>query len=270
MLLVMGFTAQRTFWPQAMVDLLVDAGFFVVMHDNRDCGLSSKLDGVEVDIMAAMTALATGDASALPPVPYLLSDMSDDAFAVLDDLGIDQAHVAGASMGGMIVQTMAIEHPERVLSMASIMSTTGEHEFGAAAPEALAALLTPPPTDRAAYIDASTRSEVWSSKRYFDADETRARAAESFDRSFYPEGSPRQLAAIVASGPRNEGLSTLTVPTVVIHGADDRLITPSGGARTAELVPGSRYVLFSDMGHDLPAPVLPGIVDAVASNARRG
>ena len=200
---------------------------------------------------------------------YLLSDMAADAVGLLDALGIDAAHVVGASMGGMIVQTMAIEHPERVRSMASIMSMTGEPEFGSAAPEALGALLAPPPADRGDYIEAALRTSVWSSKRFFDEAAAKARAADAYDRSFYPEGSARQLYGILASQDRAPGLAALTVPTVVIHGADDVLITPSGGARTAELVPGSRYLFLKDMGHDLPDPLLPGIVDAIASNAAR-
>ena len=271
LILVMGFTAQLIAWPQELIDQLVAAGFFVILHDNRDCGLSSKLDGVEVDMMAAVTALQTGDLSAVHgKSPYTLSDFSDDAFAVLDDLGIDRAHIAGASMGGMIVQTMAIEHPERVRSMASIMSTTGEFEYGQSSPEAQVALLTPPPPDRAGVIEAATKASVWSSQRYFDVDAARERAAAAYDRSFYPEGIARQMIAIMASGPRGDALCGVTVPTVVIHGADDQLITPSGGERTASLIPDAKYVLVEDMGHDLPIPLLPTIVEAIATNAARG
>lgn len=271
LLLVMGFTAQLIAWPEELVEQLVAAGFFVIRHDNRDCGLSSKIDGVEVDLMAVLTALQTGDPTPLQgKVPYTISDFSDDAFAVLDDLKIERAHIAGASMGGMIVQAMAIAHPERVRSMTSIMSTTGEIEYGESTPEAQAALLAPPVLDRAGYIEASTKAAIWSSKRYFDPEAAKARAAASFDRSFYPEGIPRQLAAVMASPNRAEALRSITVATLVIHGADDQLITPSGGQRTADLVPDAKFLLIDDMGHDLPIVLLPTIVEAIAANAARG
>jgi pimeloyl-ACP methyl ester carboxylesterase len=201
-------------------------------------------------------------------VPYRLSDMAADAVALLDALGIGRAHVVGASMGGMIVQTIAIEHPLRVLSMTSIMSQPGEPGVGQPTPEAAAALLSPPATDRAGYIADSPKWMVWHSKRYCDVDATRAAAAASYDRSFYPQGAPRQLAAIYASGSRAAGLSALRTPTLVIHGLDDTLITPSGGQRTHELVPGSSLLLVADMGHDLPAPLWPLLIGAIVGHAR--
>jgi pimeloyl-ACP methyl ester carboxylesterase len=275
LLLVMGFTAQLIAWPTAWCQLLADAGRFVIRFDNRDCGLSTKLDGVEVDlgavIMAAMSSAPDVQQPTLPDgvtVPYTLSDMAADAVGLLDHLGVEAAHIVGASMGGMIVQTMAIEHPTRVLSMTSIMSMPGEPEVGQPAPEAAAALLAPPPTDRDAYIDSSANWLVWHSKKYRNAEQTRLDAAESFDRSFYPEGSPRQLAAIYASGRRTVGLSQLPIPTLVIHGCDDTLITPSGGTRTAELVPGAHLLMLSDMGHDLPEPLWPEVAGAIITHTR--
>ena len=163
----------------------------------------------------------------------------------------------------MIVQTIAIEHPHRTTALTSIMSMTGEVEFGQATPEAQAALLTPPPTDRQGYIDSSSSWTVYMSKRHRNLDEVRRRAAESYDRSFYPEGSSRQLAAIIASGSRADGLRGLDVPTVVIHGHDDQLITPSGGQRTAELIPGAELVMVEDMGHDLPEPLWGTLVPTI-------
>jgi pimeloyl-ACP methyl ester carboxylesterase len=266
LLLVMGFGAQLTLWPEELCQGLADKGFFVVRYDNRDCGLSTKLDGVAVDPMAVMAAAMSGQA--IPPVPYTLSDMAADGIGLLDALGLARAHVVGASMGGMVVQTMAIEHAERLASMTSVMSTTGEPEYGQPDPEAIAALLMPPPTDRAAFIEASTRYLVFASKRYRDPEETKARAARDFDRSFYPEGSARQLAAIAASGSRGARLPDVRVPTLVIHGRDDTLINPSGGARTAELIPGAHYLLVADMGHDLPLPLVPLLVDVIAAHAR--
>lgn len=265
-LLVMGFGAQMIGWPDSFCRALVDRGFHVVRFDNRDCGLSTKLDGVSVDVDAVMAA-AFADLP-VPPVPYTLSDMALDAVGLLDHLGVERAHVVGASMGGMIAQHVAIEHSHRVISLTSVMSVTGEPEYGQPLPEAAEVLLAPPATEREAYIEESVKYGVWQSRRYFDADRVKTEAARSFDRSFYPEGSPRQLAAIYASGRRTEGLSNLDVPTLVIHGRDDTLLPPSGGERTAELVPGSTFLLVADMGHDLPEPLQPMIVDSIAGHAR--
>ena len=266
LLLVMGFTAQMIGWPDAFCRLLVDRGFHLVRFDNRDCGLSTKLDGVTVDVDSVMAAAFADQPP--PPVPYTLSDMASDAVGLLDHLGIERAHVVGASMGGMIAQHVAMEHRRRVASLVSIMSMTGEPEFGSPLPEAAEVLLTPPASDRETYVADSIKYGVWQSRRYFDADQVRADAARTFDRSFYPEGSPRQLAAIYASGRRTEGLTKLDVPTLVIHGRDDTLIPPSGGHRTAELVPGSTLLLVADMGHDLPAPLQPMLADAIAGHVR--
>lgn len=263
-LLVMGFTAQLIAWPDRFCELLVDRGLRVIRFDNRDCGLSTKFDGVSVDPGAVMAAHVAG--TEMPPVPYTLSDMAADAVGLLDALDIADAHIVGASMGGMIVQTMAIEHAQRVRSMTSIMSMTGELEYGSPTPEAAAVLLAPPPSDRQAFIANSLAAKVWQSRRYFDAERVQTEAARSFDRSFYPEGAARQLAAIYASGARAEGLRSLRVPSLVIHGTDDTLLQPDGGQRTAELIPGSTLLMVADMGHDLPDPLLPMITGTIASH----
>lgn len=267
LLLVMGFTAQMIQWEASFCQMLADTGLHVIRFDNRDCGLSTKIDGVEVDTTAVIGAALGGEE--VPPLPYLLSDMAADAIGLLDHLGIERAHVMGASMGGMIVQTMAIEHPTRVRSLISVMSTLGDPAYGQPAPEAMTALLAPPPADRQAYIDSAPMWMVWQSKRYRDAERSKRLAAESYDRSFYPEGAPRQLAAIYGSGDRTERLQTLDVPTLVIHGRDDTLITPSGGFRTAEVIPGAHLLFVSDMGHDMPEPLWPMFVDAISSHVRR-
>ena len=266
LLLVMGFTAQMIQWDEAFCSTLADAGLLVIRFDNRDCGLSTKLDGVEVDSAAVMMAALSG--TEVPPVPYTLSDMAADAIGLLDHLGIERAHIMGASMGGMIVQTMAIEHPARVQSLISVMSTVGDPAYGAAAPEAMGALLAPPPTTRDEYIAASPMWMTWQSKKHQDAARTQALAAVSFDRSFYPEGGPRQLAAIFASGDRTAKLGEVAVPTLVIHGRDDTLITPSGGFRTAEVIPGAHLLFVADMGHDMPEPLWPTLTDAIISHTR--
>jgi pimeloyl-ACP methyl ester carboxylesterase len=272
LLLVMGYGSQMIAWPRGFSELLAAGGRFVIEFDNRDSGLSSKLDGQTVDTEAVIAAAGAGDLDrARELAPYTLSEMADDCVAVLDALEIDRAHMLGASMGGMIAQQLAIERPERLLSLVSKMSTTGEAEYGSPAPEALAALLTPSPTERQAYIEASSaKAMIWASKRYGDRARAEALAAASYDRCFCPEGAARQFAAILATGPRADGLRELTLPTLVIHGLDDTLITPSGGERTAELVPGARLLLVEDMGHDRPEPLWPLLTEAILEHTRAG
>jgi pimeloyl-ACP methyl ester carboxylesterase len=264
LLLVMGFGSQMIAWHPDFCERLAAAGRFVIRFDNRDCGLSSKLDGKVANLEAISAALDEGDlekAQAL--APYTLSAMSDDALALLDGLGTERAHVVGASMGGMIAQTMAIEHPERLLSLVSIMSTTGEPEYGQPTAEALDALLEPAPADRAGYVAAAKKTLIWSSRAHANLAAAEELAGLSYDRCHYPEGVGRQLAAMIASGSRADGLRALTVPTLAIHGLDDTLIAPSGGERTAELVPGARLLLLEDMGHDRPPPLWPRLGAAI-------
>ncbi len=266
LLVVNGYTSQLISWPQGYVDRLVEQGLFVIRFDNRDVGLSTKLDGQAVSPGAVLSAMLQGEAA--PSVPYTLSDMAADGIGLLDHLGIERAHIVGNSMGGMIVQTMAIEHPARIASVTSVMSSTGDPRVGSPTAEARTALLAAPPTERADYIEASLNSLVWASKRYPDPTWLRDVAAAQYDRCFYPEGSTRQLAAIYASGDRSTGLATLDVPMLVVHGRDDTLITPQGGERTAELVAGSRYLLLADMGHDHPEPLWPVLAEAIGGHVR--
>ena len=267
LLLISGFSAQLTSWNENLCKLFAVQGFHVIRFDNRDCGLSTKLDGVVVDTTAVITAALMEEP--IPAVPYTLSHMASDAVGVLDGLGIAKAHVMGASMGGMIAQTVAIEHPHRVLSLTSVMSQPGEPEVGQPTPEAMESFFTPPPTTREDYLDSSATWLVWHSKKYRDAERTRKQAAIDFDRSFYPEGGPRQLAAIYASGRRAEGLQKLTMPTTVVHGLDDTLIAPDGGELTAQLIPGAKLVMLEDMGHDLPEPLWPRYVSEFLELAAR-
>jgi pimeloyl-ACP methyl ester carboxylesterase len=264
LLLVMGFTTQMTAWRDDFCKLLADRGLFVIRYDNRVCGLSTKFDGVQVEIAAAVQAALAKQP--VTDVPYTLSDMAADGIGVLDHLGIATAHVLGASMGGMIVQTMAIEHADRLRSMTSVMSSIGDLDYGQPDPAAMQVLMTPPPADRDSVIEASTRAAVFCSKRYYDPELSKTFAAAAYDRSFYPEGAPRQMAAIYAGGDRTERLRQVTVPTLVIHGRDDTLISPTGGQRTAELIPTASLLLLADMGHDLPQPLWPVIVDAVVAH----
>jgi len=266
LLVVNGYTSQLISWQRGYIEQLVAQGLFVIQYDNRDVGLSSKLDGQAVSPGAVLSAALKGEP--LPDVPYTLSDMAADGIGLLDHLGIERAHVVGNSMGGMIVQTMAIEHPERIATVTSVMSSVGDPRVGRPTPEARDALLAPSPPDRDDYIAASLTSQIWASKKYCDLDWLQENAAAHFDRCFYPEGATRQLAAIYASGDRSDGLAALDVPMLVIHGRDDTLITPEGGERTAELVPGSRYLLLADMGHDAPVPLWPVLAEAIGGLIR--
>ncbi len=261
LLLIMGLTVQMTAWDERLCQQFADAGRFVIRFDNRDCGLSTKLDGQEPDLAGAMTAAFADQPP--PPLPYTLSDMAADAIGLLDHLGIDKAHVVGASLGGMIAQVVAVEHPARVLTLTSIMSMPGDPDAGQPTPEAAMALFTPPPATRAEYIESASRWMVWQSKKYGDLERLRELAGREFDRSFYPEGGPRQVAAIYGSGRRTAALKNLDVPTLVIHGRDDTLITPSGGLLTAELIPGAHLLYLADMGHDLPEPLWPLLVGSI-------
>lgn len=262
LLLVNGFTSQLIGWDERYCRALADGGRYVIRYDNRDVGLSTHFDGQKVNVNDIFRA-RKGEGP-MPAVPYGLSDFAADGMALLDALGIESAHIMGVSMGGMIVQTMAIEHPQKVRSLISIMSHTGENDYGRSTKEANAALMAAPPSTRDAYIEHTVKQgRIWSSPRYYDEAAAAARAAASYDRMFYPEGSTRQLAAILSAPSRVDALRALTVPTLVIHGRADTLITPSGGERTAELVPGANLLLVADMGHDQPVPLWPVLVHAV-------
>lgn len=265
LLLVMGLGAQLISWPEDFCKQLADRGFHVIRYDNRDVGLSTKIEGgPDPDIAAAMS----GDPSS---AAYRLDDMAADGMGLLDALGIESAHIVGASMGGMIVQTMAINHPERVRSLCSIMSTTGDPTAGQPTPEAMSALLRPRPRNRDEAIASAVESSriIGSPGFPFDEDVVRERAAAAYDRCFYPTGFARQLVAIMASGDRTERLGAVTAPTLVVHGSADPLVVPSGGEATARAVPGAKLVTIDGMGHDLPEGAWPEIVDAIVANASR-
>ncbi len=262
LVLIMGFGAQMVAWDEGFAQMLADRGFFVVRFDNRDVGLSTKLDGVKVDANGVVSAALLEQP--LPPVPYTLSDMAQDVVGLLDHLNIDKAHILGASMGGMIAQVFAIEHPQRTASLISVMSMPGEPETMQSTPEAMTALMSIPPSDRAGFIEHSLVYQAFQSKKHRSDAISREKAARDYDRSFYPEGSPRQMAAIYASGRRTEALAALKVRTLVLHGADDTLISPSAAKRTAEIIPGAELVILDDMGHDVPEPLWPQFVDIIA------
>ena len=265
LLLIMGLGAQLTLWPEGFCELLAQRGYHVVRFDNRDVGLSTKLDGAPVpDVVAALS----GDASS---AAYTLNDMADDAAALLGALGIAAAHVVGASMGGMIAQALAIRHPDRVLSLCSIMSTTGDRTVGQPAPEAMSVLLQPPPASREEAAERRVQGHLaWGGRGFpVDEDELRRTATADYDRCWAPMGTARQLVAIMASGDRTAALGAVRVPTLVIHGTDDRLVGPDGGEATAKAVAGAELLLVEGMGHDLPEGAWPALVDAITRNASR-
>lgn len=252
LLLVMGLGAQLVAWPEEFVAGFADRYFNVVLFDNRDCGLSTNWNDQGPSAKDIMAMFDGGDPVDLP---YTMADMAADAAGLIDALELGPTNVVGASMGGMIVQQMAIDFPDKVASLTSIMSTTGHPEFGQPTPEAVAALTSAGPTERDAALDAMvTDAKIWASPEFFDPEIVRERLAGAWDRvgGVYADATIRQLAAIMTSGSREPELAKLSVPTLVVHGDTDTLVTTSGGERTAEIIPGAELMLLEGMGHDLP------------------
>ncbi len=265
--LVMGLGAQLTGWDEAFCALLVARGHHVVRFDNRDIGRSTWIDTPDLDVAAALGSALAGDTTV---APYHLRDLADDVIGLLDHLGLDRVDVVGASMGGMIAQTLAIEHPTRVRSLTSIMSTTGEPTVGAPAPELLGVLLAERPHDLDASIAFSVDvSRAISHPAHFDEARALERATVDHERGLNRLGVARQLLAILCSGPRADGLARLDLPALVVHGRQDRLVDLSGGLRTAELVAGADLLAIDDMAHDLPVAHWPRIADAISAVAGR-
>lgn len=264
LLLVMGLGAQMIAWDVEFCQLLADRGFHVIRFDNRDIGLSQSLDHLTMDAAAVLG----GDFSS---APYRLSDMADDAAALLTELGVERAHVVGVSMGGMIVQELLIRHADRLWSACSIMSTTGDPAVGHSSEEAAEALRSPAPQTVEEAFEAAIRASKAFGSTGFPRDEERLRrqSAAAFERSRRPMGFLRQYAAILASGDRTEALRSVRVPTLVIHGDADRLLDVSGGKATAAAIPDSRLLVVAGMGHDLPVGAWPQVVEAIVDNTAR-
>jgi len=269
LLLIMGLGAQMTLWDDEFCAQLAARGFFVVRFDNRDIGRSGRIDTpVTLDFPALVMAQMQGKKIG---APYALRDMADDAAALLDTLDIAAAHIVGASMGGMIAQEMAIHHPSRVLSLVSIMSSTGAPGLPGPTPEAAAMLMAPPPPTREGYIAQFGRGWKVLRAGSFPEDEARdpARAAHFYDRGLNPPGVARQMLAIFASGDRTSALGRVTAPTLVIHGAVDPLVRIEAGRATAAAVPGARLLTIGNMGHALPMAIWPEVIDAIAGHCLR-
>lgn len=264
LLLVMGLGTQLIHWDRELCERFAERGFYVIRFDNRDSGRSTRIEAPVPNLVRAMLGFRI-------EAPYLLDDMAEDAFGLLDHLGLETAHVAGASMGGMIGQTMAIRRPERVLSLTSIMSTTGERRAGRPKLRVWGVLLRRAPREKDAAVEYFVRVFRLIGSKGFPADEDRVRehAAEAYDRGHTPAGTGRQLAAIIASGDRTERLKQLRLPVTVFHGRSDPLIPFRGARATADAIPDARLVAIPGMGHDLPRQVWPQLVDVVAETAAR-
>jgi pimeloyl-ACP methyl ester carboxylesterase len=271
-LLIMGLGAQMTRWPLPFVEMLAERGLRVIRFDNRDVGLSEKIESGGVpDLAKIVGALMQGEK---PDVPYLLDDMAADAVGLLDALGITRAHIVGASLGGMVAQLVAADHPDRVLSLTSIMSTTGNRELPPARPEAMAVLNNRGPdplTDLDGYLDHAVKGSHAIGSPGFPADDAavRERSLGDFRRCYYPVGFSRQYAAAAASPDRRPKLAGVTAPTVVIHGADDPLVPLEGGRDTAASIPGAELRIVAGMGHDFPPQVFGEIADGIVRAVER-
>lgn len=266
LLLVMGLGGQLVAWPIEFVERLTAKGFRVIRFDNRDIGLSTMMPApapTRRQVVASIVSRRFAKSS------YLLADMADDAAALLDHVGIARAHVVGVSMGGMISQTLAIQHPDKVASLTSIMSNTGDRKHGRIRPSLLRKLpklMVRTPDDA---VDKGVEMFRLISGPHFDSDAARTMGQEAFQRSYQPDGVARQTMAISASPDRTSDLRRLRVPTVVIHGLVDPLVTPSGGIATARAIPGAKLVMYPDMGHDLPLQRWDDIIDEIVHNVRR-
>jgi pimeloyl-ACP methyl ester carboxylesterase len=269
-LLVMGLGAQMIAWPDEMVEALVDKGYRVIRYDNRDVGMSQRMEGAAApNLIWTMVKARLG----LPvSVAYSLSDMAADGIALLDALGIEKAHVVGASMGGMIAQLMAANHRDRLLSMTSVMSSSGAPGLPRARPDIRRRFMVKRPSDANRDEAVAFGAELVQSFSYPDPARPEGAHAEhagkAFDRGYYPIGSKRQLLPIIADGSRVERLKTITTPTLVIHGGADPLVPKEGSEDIARHVPGARLEIIDEMAHDLPPSQLGRLVDLISDHAR--
>lgn len=268
LLSIMGLGAQCVQWDEDFCRLLASQGYYVVRFDNRDIGLSTHLDHLPTPrIFELMERIRAGEQA---EVSYRLADMARDAASLIAGLGYEQAHVVGASMGGMIAQRLAIHFPERVSSLTSIMSTTGHPSLPSGKREAFMALIAPPPAEREAFIDYSERLwRVIGSPALVGPERARKTAGLVFDRGIHPAGFVRQFAAVIVDGNRRDALTEVRVPSLVVHGTADPLIPVEGGRDTAEAIPGASLLELPEMGHDLPGPLWETIAEAIGATARR-
>lgn len=268
LLLIMGLGGQLIHWDESFCRQLAAKGLYIIRFDNRDTGLSTRFEAAGLPDMAGLLdARLKGETVA---TPYTLEDMAEDAAQLLEGLGIEKTHICGSSMGGMIAQTFAIRHPQRLLSLISIYSTTGNPDLPQPQPAAMEALLTPPPVERQAYLDFNvvTMGAIAGSGFTFDEQFIRDISARAYDRAFYPPGVGRQMMAVMAQPDRTSALAAVTAPTLVIHGTADPLVPAAHGQATADAIPGAQLMLVEGMGHDLPhlKGPWPQVIEAIAAH----
>jgi len=268
-LLIAGLGSQLLAWSDEMCEDLANLGFYVIRFDNRDIGLSTKFENAGIpDMMEISAAYARGE---IPKIPYTLEDMADDAIGILNALNIEKAHVCGASMGGMIAQIIAYRHPSRVLSLAVIMSTTGNPELPPSKPEILMQFFAPVPSEREAYIEEMVKRDSLINGTFsYDENRSREYRTTEYDRSFYPDGIVRQLAAMSVPGNIKPFISAIKAPTIVIHGSEDPFNSIEAGKDIATIISGAELLIIDRMGHCFPREIIPRIIEALVVNSKKG
>ena len=268
LLLIAGLGSQMLAWSDEICESLANRGFYVIRFDNRDVGLSTKLEDAGLpNFLEINTVYARGE---IPEVPYILEDMVDDVIGLLDALNIDKVHVCGASMGGMIAQVLAYKHPSRLLSLTLIMSTTGNPDLPQSKPEIMAQFFAPVPSEREAYIEEMVkRGRLIHGTFPYDEDQSREYMANDYDRGYYPEGVTRQLAAMAVPGNLKPKLAAIRAPTIVIHGREDPLNSVEAGKEIATEIPEAELLILDGMGHSFPREVIPQIVNAIVANSNK-
>ena len=268
LLLIAGLGSQMLAWSDEICESLANRGFYVIRFDNRDVGLSTKLEDAGLpNFLEINTAYARGE---IPEVPYILEDMVDDVIGLLDALNIDKVHVCGASMGGMIAQVLAYRHPSRVLSLTLIMSTTGNPDLPQSKPEIMAQFFAPVPSEREGYIEEMVKRDSLIQGTFsFDEDQSREYRTNEYERSYYPEGIARQLAAMAVPGNIKPYISAIRAPTLVIHGSEDPFNPVEAGKEIATTIPGAELLILDGMGHSFPREVIPRIINALVANSNK-
>ena len=267
-LLIAGLGSQLLAWPEIFCEILAENGFFVIRFDNRDVGLSTKFDDKGIPDMAEISAAYVRGER--PKIPYTLEDMADDAIGLLDALLIKKAHICGASMGGMIAQIIAYRHPTRVLSLTVIMSTTGNPELPPSKPEIMMQFFAPVPSEREAYINEMIKRDSLINGAFsYDENQSREYRTKEYDRSYYPDGIARQLAAMAVPGNIKPYISSISVPTVVIHGSEDPFNLVEAGKEIASSISDAVLVIIEGMGHSFPREVIPRIISEIVKNSKK-